>query len=510
MKRLINTVRAACAAFTVVSLSHSAVVAQGGLNNLWMGGYVYAGIDTILGGIDLNYITGNRVISTVNRDIDFFRTSANITNASGELLFSTNGVHVANATGDTMLNGAGLNPSWYTTELSGPPGGLLLTQSDLILPKPEAPNMYYLFHGTYDDPPWVLARYLYLTTIDMSLEGGMGAVVNKNQVLLEDSLQLGKITAVRHANGRDWWVFCHKANSNLFYRFLVTPSGVALDGTQAIGTVRVPDVGQVCFSPDGTRFAYYSAVEGDLDLYAFDRCTGLLSDPRHAQEIGVCSSAGVAFSPNSQLLYVSSCLNLYQFDTEAEDLAASMVTIAHWDSTYSPSPPFAALFDLAQLAPDGKVYISTGNGTMVLHVVNDPDSAGMACNFEQHGVALPRVFSNSLPNHPNYHLGPVDGSVCDSLGLNAGLNAALSGAEGYLRAAPNPTHGQFILSYPANPQVGWLEVRNPAGQLVLRERIPQWSTMHAVELQGQPAGMYQCNLRWGMQAVGTRIILLEQ
>ncbi|HRQ86464.1 MAG TPA: hypothetical protein PLV70_15265, partial [Flavobacteriales bacterium] len=65
-----------------------------------MGGYVYAGIDTILGGIDLNYITGNRVISTVNRDIDFFRTSANITNASGELLFSTNGVHVANATGD--------------------------------------------------------------------------------------------------------------------------------------------------------------------------------------------------------------------------------------------------------------------------------------------------------------------------------------------------------------------------------------------------------------------------
>ncbi|HRN38384.1 MAG TPA: hypothetical protein PLL18_15875, partial [Flavobacteriales bacterium] len=76
-------------------------------------------------------------MSSVNRDIDFFRTSANITNASGELLFSTNGVHVANATGDTMLNGAGLNPSWYTSELSGPPGGLLLTQSDLILPKPE-------------------------------------------------------------------------------------------------------------------------------------------------------------------------------------------------------------------------------------------------------------------------------------------------------------------------------------------------------------------------------------
>lgn len=77
----------------------------------------------------------------------------------------------------------------------------------------------------------------------------------------------------------------------------------------------------------------------------------------------------VAFSPNGRYVYVSSVFNVYQFDTEAADVAASMVHIAEWDSTYSPFPPLATLFDIAQLAPDGKIYISTGNSTDKLHVI---------------------------------------------------------------------------------------------------------------------------------------------
>ena len=112
---------------------------------------------------------------------------------------------------------------------------------------------------------------------------------------------------------------------------------------------------------------------------------------------------GVAFSPNGRFLYVSTVLDVYQFDTEADDIAASEVHIAHWDSTYSPFPPFAALFSNMQLAPDGKIYIGTGNGTQVLHVIHNPDEPGLACNMAQHGIDLERYFSNSLPNHPNYH-----------------------------------------------------------------------------------------------------------
>jgi hypothetical protein len=478
--------------------------AQQGVSNLWMGGYVEAGVDTALGGVDLNFISGDIVITTVDHGIDFFRTSANITDSVGNLLFSTNGAYIANATGDTMLNGGGLSPSWYTSIY---PDGLNLSQACMILPKPDAPGLYYLFHGTLDDAPNSNALFLYLTTIDMALDGGLGGVVSKNQVLIADTLNTGKITAVRHANGRDWWVFCHKLNTDTYYRLLVTPNGVSLDGTQAIGEIRPRDVGQVCFSPDGSKFAYYYGANTDLEVFDFDRCTGLLSNPVHITIDDSNFAGGVAFSPNSRYLYVSSSRVVYQYDVEAPDIETSMVQIAEWDSTYSPFPPFSTKFDLAQLAPDGQVYIATGNTTLRLHVIHNPNEPGLACNMEQHGVELPRFFANSLPNHPNYFLGPVDGSVCDSLGINT-LTSTLSRGAGVVRAFPNPSaDGHFVLRYPANAGVGWLEVRDIAGRVMLRERIPQWSTVHAVELLGPAAGMYQCTLRWGVRSVSTRLVI---
>lgn len=202
---------------------------------------------------------------------------------------------------------------------------------------------------------------------------------------------------------------------------------------------------------------------------------------------------------------MSSVFDVYQFDTEATDIAASQIHIAHWDSTYSPSPPFATLFDIAQLAPDGRVYIGTGNGTLRLHVIHDPDEPGLACNMEQHGIELPRYFSNSLPNHPNYHLGPVDGSICDSLGINASVSEAVMQAAA--QAYPNPSTGDFTINYAAQPEAGELEVRDVRGRVVLRDRLPQWSQLHQVTLANAAAGLYNCRLRWGARSVNTRIIV---
>ncbi|MBK9275198.1 MAG: T9SS type A sorting domain-containing protein [Flavobacteriales bacterium] len=503
MKRRMSTTRVVLAALAVLLLCGLVDLKAQGLNNLWLGGYF--GEDAPpWGSVDIDFQSDSAVITTTNRAIGFGRTSANITDASGNLLFSTNGAFIANATGDTMLNGTGLNPSTYTSNY---PGGLHISQGCLILPKPDTQGIYHLFHGTVDDQTGPHALYLYLTTIDMSLDGGLGGVVTKNQVLISDSLNVGKVTAVRHANGRDWWVFCHKVSTNMFYRLLLTPQGISMDGTQSIGVTRPPDVGQVCFSPDGSRFAYYwGQFNQDLEIFDFDRCTGLFSNPVHILISDANSMGGVAFSPNSRFLYISSVEDVYQYDTEAPDIEASMVHIAHWDGFYSPFPPLATLFDITQLAPNGKIYIGTGNSTFHLHVINAPDEGGMACDMVQHGLELPRYFINSLPNHPNYHLGPVDGSICDSLGINAGVPAAL--LEAGIKVYPNPSNGAFTVSYPAQPHVGELEVRDLSGRLVLRERIPQWSQVRAVQLK-EAVGMYQCRLTWGTASLTTRIILAE-
>ncbi len=489
------------AAFLFGTVFASYALHAQGLNNLWLGGFASDGPPPF-GGVDLNFGSGVLEISTLSRAIDYRRTTANMSDASGTLLLSTNGTFVANSLGDTMLNGSGLNPGAYTDLY---PGGLYIVQGVLIIPEPYSPDKYYILHMTVDDGIVINAEQLYMTTIDISLDGGLGGVVSKNQVILSDDLNLGYLTAVRHANGRDWWAFCHKLNSDMYYRFIITPDGVNLDGTQAIGTVRPPDNGQACFSPDGSKFAYYWG-EQDLDIFDFDRCTGLFSNAIHIQIDDYNGAGGLAFSPNGRFIYVSSMYDMYQFDAQASDIGASVVHIAEWDSTYSPSPPFATLFNISQLAPDGKIYISTDNTTLVLHVIHDPDSAGFDCNMEQHGVDLPRYFANSLPNHPNYHLGPVDGSVCDSLGLNSGVAEEILslGVQSY----PNPSVGKFTLSYPAQGIVGELEVLDLEGKLLLREGLPPWSQVHAVVLPNSSTGLYHCRLRWGARSATTRIMIV--
>jgi len=46
-----------------------------------------------------------------------------------------------------------------------------------------------------------------------------------------------------------------------------------------------------------------------------------------------------------------------------------------------------------------------------------PNEKGDNCRFKQHHIRIPSV-SRSIPNFPNYRLGPLDGSPCDTLGLD--------------------------------------------------------------------------------------------
>jgi hypothetical protein len=304
-------------------------LAQQGVTNLWTMGYDNGvGEDSWgepYGGEDLDFTEDGFLIDPSNRWMDYGRTVANMADEGGQLRFSTNGVYVANAAGNLMVNGDSLNPSWYASLWTAHPSGMHIPQGILTLPCPDSTELYFIIHGTIDDPGPNTAFHLYLTTVNMALNEGAGGVVEKNQVLLTDTLIPGRITAVRHANGRDWWVICHKAFSNVFYRLLATPQGVSVAGTQAIGMVHSNLIGQSCFSPDGSRYAYYNGPEG-LEVYDFDRCTGLLSAPRYAampeyNNIGI----GVAWAPGGQYLYTTTALDVYQLDDEAPDLEASSV-----------------------------------------------------------------------------------------------------------------------------------------------------------------------------------------
>jgi PKD repeat protein len=71
------------------------------------------------------------------------------------------------------------------------------------------------------------------------------------------------------------------------------------------------------------------------------------------------------------------------------------------------------------LAPDGKIYVSSASGSnRLLSRIESPNLQGVDCNVNQHGIALPTSYIRTMPNFPNYRLGPLDGSPCDTLNID--------------------------------------------------------------------------------------------
>ena len=71
------------------------------------------------------------------------------------------------------------------------------------------------------------------------------------------------------------------------------------------------------------------------------------------------------------------------------------------------------------LAPDGRIYICpTTGGNRRMSAIEFPHEGGAACEVRQHSIKIPTSFTRTMPNFPNYRLGPLDGSPADTLGLD--------------------------------------------------------------------------------------------
>ncbi len=386
----------------------------------WLLGYS-SGLppDFHFGGSDLDFNQRPVAVNYEFRSLDFSRTNASICDKEGHLLFYTNGMSICNAFGDTIPNGDSLAPAIWPQILDW--HEYWIVDGALILPAPGNENLYYLLHQdmeySEEEETYISVHFFY-TLVDMST--AEGEVLSKNNLLSSDTLDMGYITAVRHGNGRDWWIVRGGGDSNVFRIFLLDPTGIYLHHSQAIGPlIEKGSVGQAVFSPDGTKYARLDATTfwgpKSVKLYDFDRCSGMLSDVRETIFLEGVIPGGLAFAPNSRYLYVSVKDSLFQYDTAVEDFGNTRQLIAVWSGAFSMVPPLAAVFYVMRLAPDGKIYMATGNGTVCLHVIHNPNEAGQACNFEEMGLTLP-TYNLSLPNFANYSLGAWEGSPCDTLG----------------------------------------------------------------------------------------------
>ena len=393
-------------------------------DNNWVMGYSFGNPHPDIGRIVLEFKDESLISHEGNRIINIFAASAAVSNYNGELLFYTNGIDIVDSTHQIMENGNSITDVDFTLQSSG----LNVPQAVLILPSPNNDSLYYLFHEPVDFESGGLGVFfpeLSHSIINTNENGGLGKVVVKNEQIIQDTLAGGKLTATKHANGRDWWIIIPECEEliNYYHTILLTPEGVVNMGIQSPGPgleFEVSSVGNALFSPDGTKYVRQD-IRFDpwnaIDIYDFDRCTGMLAHLEHF-EVNDTSFlyGGAAVSSDSKYLYVVTNQKIWQYDLQASEIEPTATLVGEFDGYVGYW--FPSFFGTPQIGPDGKIYIASAVGDTVMHVINTPNHYGMASHLAQHSISLPNLNDKSIPNFPNYRLGPLDGSPCDTLGLD--------------------------------------------------------------------------------------------
>ncbi|MEO0728108.1 MAG: PKD domain-containing protein, partial [Bacteroidota bacterium] len=384
------------------------------MDNTWVLGYAGGYEEQDSFGLTLLDFTDNQlVIGPEREDMAILQVNnSSLSDGNGDLILYTNGLAIYNSSHEVIDNGDGM----YIGELDR---GYDYPQSSLILPYPGNEDQVIILSTFASWTTTIIGDQLLYSVIDLSANDGEGAVVVKNELLLDDDFSTGKLTAVRHANGRDWWFLHPLRNSKQFLTYLISPSGIERQDDQFIAGSIISGLGQAQYSSDGGKLIYHNGVDFEVGsfIYAFDfdRCTGLLSNQTTFNIPATGASSGAAISPNSRYLYVITTTIINQYDLWAENIASTRDTVAVYDGALDFLP---TTFFMGSLARDGKIYVSSPNGVLSLTVIEYPDRPGEACYVNQNAIKLPVYNGFGIPNHPNFRLGPLDGSPCDTLGID--------------------------------------------------------------------------------------------
>ena len=386
-------------------------------------------------------------------------------------------------------------------------------QEMTIVPNPADDSTYFLFSVgvTYQFG-------LMYSIIDMNGDSGLGAVTQKNIQLL-NFLMVDCILAIKHGNGRDWWLLVRPSPvgfmpNNIWHKFLIDPSGITAMPNQNLGTLNQTNSGNLSFSANGNKIAFVTSISL-IELYNFNRCTGLITSPVQIEpplSIGPYPYYWSSeFSSSGRYLYVSSTTmtvsKLWQYDTSSPNIFTTKTLI--WQT---PGPPFTA--GALKRGPDDKIYFSCAwappNGSssypydsteyfsenMNLSVINSPDSAGVACDFQPWSFYLggKRTYWG-LPNNPDYDLPALAGSLCDTLvGINDAPQIQQAALNVFFHKAWEKA---FINASNLKGKTGKLMVYDMQGKVVHSEplRIQNGYYTRDLSMMGYAKGMYLISIQ---------------
>ncbi len=346
--------------------------------NIWYFGY--------RAGLDFNSGTPQALS---NGQVSTHEGCATMADANGNLLFYTDGTTVWNRNHLIMVNGTGLM------------GEASSTQAAVTVPHPSDPTLYYIFTVDYASG----TRGLRYSIVDLSLNAGLGGITTKNILLLASTTE--KIGVVRHCNNRDFWIIGHEYNTNRFFVYALTPSGLnTTPNIQSIGMAHdggtANKLGYMKASPNGQKLACAIFYKNTVNVFDFDNSTGTLSNPINITTPLLNGAYGVEFSKDAQIIYATaleSPAKLLQFDLSSNNAAtilASRITLAQTVARYE--------FGSLQMASNGIIYVARRNVSITpyrtfLATINNPSTLGVGASFQDNAISvLPGGSGLSLPS----------------------------------------------------------------------------------------------------------------
>ena len=369
--------------------------------NIWVLGYVPA--------VTFDFNASMQVDTFAN--LGGTKVSSSIADTNGNLQFYSNGFGIVTSAGNLMENGSKVNCPFGQVLHDYYGGGSIFAQTSIILPRKG--KTYYVFcTGMSDSVANNYLNHVYTefdvlnySVVDMDSNGGLGKVVQKNIVLADKQHYTNcAMQAVKHANGKDWWLVKADCRNNRYQEFLVTADtilGPFYQNCTVVGDICDYWGSQVIFDSAGATMAcsMYGSIYGSApnlfsywnrtEIYDFDRCDGSIfhrktyyapydttSYPDYDFKVGIC------FSPNGKLLYMSTKYSIFQIDVE--DTSQNNAILINGPDTTLANFPY---YSLMGSAPDGKLYIGNWNALRkYMSFIDSPNVRGLGCAFRAQGL----------------------------------------------------------------------------------------------------------------------------
>ncbi|WP_027419970.1 T9SS type B sorting domain-containing protein [Crocinitomix catalasitica] len=324
-------------------------------------------------------------------ELEAFSGASSLSDTSGELRYYTDGNRAWDIMNEVVIESEGL------------PGGTGCASNfkTLMADHPDINERVFIFHQGMATPhSWLDSiKGTFYSIIHDYLHDGIPGMTALNDTLNE-RLPLVDITAVNHANQRDFWVLMHEKDQFNFYAYLVDCNGLLRDPVISAFNEEVSAkkhvTGRLKASPRGDKIimAWREKNDSHLQLFDFNPATGKVSnkveidnDNMHTDPSpGNYFDYEPAFSGNGSKLYVeiedifsSHMLVVYDLDlADDNSIAASKDTVLYF--------PFAVDLKTGQLGPDGRIYYQ-GNGEG-LSIIQNPNQESYAVEFI-HNATIP-------------------------------------------------------------------------------------------------------------------------